>query len=98
MPKRPLPPSAATALDIIVSSGSCAMRGNDFALQMHARGFDGRAVAQALKAFERRGWLVQAAPFVEISEEAFASKPVLMKKPPPSKRRHTFLPRGMFAR
>ena len=98
MPKRPLPDSAAAALEIIVSSGSREIRANDLALRMHARGFGARPFHDALKAFERRRWLIQTLGVVEITEEAFSAKPVLKKKLNlVSRRRHTQLPRGFFS-
>lgn len=98
MGHRPLPPSASAALDIIVATGSRQIRANDLALRMHQRGFAARAVGEALKAFDRRGWLIQSDRIIEISEEAINARPAARKKAPPSKRKHTFLPRGLFSR
>lgn len=98
MPNRPLPSSAAAALDIIVNGGTRVVRANDLGLHMQARDFDGRVVGHALKAFERRGWLIRSAASIEISEDAFASKSAESKKAPRAKRKHTALPRGLFGR
>lgn len=54
--KRPLPQAAAIALDVIADIGAREIRLNDFELRMHQRGCSSRAVSDALKAFERRGW------------------------------------------
>ena len=63
---------------------------------MHQQGFDTRATTAALRAFDRRGWLVRGGGTVEISEEGFNTKPEIAKPAPISKRKHTRLPRGLF--
>jgi hypothetical protein len=69
--KRPLPQSAAIALDVIADIGSREIRVNDFELRMHQRGCGSRAVSDALKAFERRGWHTVTGGMLSISEVAF---------------------------
>jgi hypothetical protein len=97
MTKRPLPLAAAAALDIIVSSGSREMHANDFSLHMLQRGFGSRLAVEALRAFERRGWLVRADSVIKITEEGFGARPVVTRKTPLPRRRHARLPRGLFA-
>jgi hypothetical protein len=62
---------------------------------MHQRGFDARACGQALKAFERRNWLVQSGSTVEVTEAAMAANPVVKKKTVVY-RRPRGMPRGFF--
>lgn len=96
MRKRPLPAPAAAALDIIVSAGSRQIHANDLELRMHQQGFAARAVVEALRAFERRGWLIQSGSTIEISADASAGRPVAKKQALRSTRKHTRLPRGLF--
>jgi len=95
MPKRSLPTSAATALEIICANGVREIHANDLELRMHQRGFDSRACGQALKAFERRNWLLQSGSTIEVSEAAIAAAPVAQKKSIVS-RRYRHMPRGLF--
>ena len=68
--KRPLPHAAAVALDVIADLGERQIRVNDFELRMHQRGCDSRAVSEALRAFERRGWKEIAGGVISFSEAA----------------------------
>ena len=88
--------AAAAALDIIILSGSREIRANDLGLRLLQSGFGARAMSDALKAFERRGWLVRWDSVIEISAEGFCARPVVAKKTPPSRKRHTRLPSGLF--
>jgi hypothetical protein len=94
--RRPLPGSAAAALEIVGSGGSREMRANDLGLRMHQRGFDGRATNEALRAFERRGWLIKTGGVIALAEEAFAASPATLKRTTSPSRKHTRLPRGLF--
>jgi hypothetical protein len=69
--KRPLPQAASIALDVIADMGTRTIRLHDFELRMHQRGLDSRAVSDALRAFERRGWHEAAGGMLRISEVAF---------------------------
>jgi hypothetical protein len=69
--KRSLPQAAAIALDVIADIGSRDIRLNDFELRMHQRGCGSRAVSDALRAFERRGWHTMAGGMLCVSEAAF---------------------------
>jgi hypothetical protein len=69
--KRPLPHAAAVALDVIADVGARQIRLNDFELRMHQRGCDSRAVSEALRAFERRGWKEIAGGMICFSEAAY---------------------------
>ena len=68
--KRPLPQSAAIALDVIADRGSREIHFNDFELLMHQRGCGSRAVADALRAFERRGWYTLVSGMLCLSDDA----------------------------
>jgi hypothetical protein len=96
MRRRSLPPSAAAVLDIVVDGGARSIHANDLELRMYERGFNSRAVRDALKAFERRSWLVQAGSKIEITEAAFVPAPAGPKKMPRARRSSTRLPRGLF--
>lgn len=97
MPKRPLPQPAAAALEIIVEGRSRDIRAHDLELRMHQRGFNGRGMLDALRAFERRGWLLRSDSVVEISKDAFDSEPVTARRKSAAPRRQrTRMPRGLF--
>lgn len=89
--KRPLPQAAAIALDVIADVGAREIRLNDFELRMHQRGCGSRAVSDALKAFERRGWHTVTGGMLCITEAAFDaarnSTDVHTRKPNRVKRR-----------
>jgi hypothetical protein len=72
VPERPLSHAAATALDIIATHGAREMRRNDFELYMQQRGYQTRHALDALKVFERRGWLESCDSTLRITEEAYA--------------------------
>jgi hypothetical protein len=69
--KRPLPHAAAVALDVIADVGSRQIRVHDFQLRMHQRGCDSRAVSEALRAFDRRGWKEVVDGMLCFSEAAY---------------------------
>ncbi len=69
--RRALPQAATIALDVIADIGLRDIRLNDFELRMHQRGCGSRAVCDALKAFERRGWYKLSSGMLRISEDAF---------------------------
>lgn len=97
MPKRSLPPAASAALEIIVGSGSREIRAHDLELRMHQRGFSSRGVTDALRAFERRNWLVQVGRTVEISESAIEARSFVKKRARPKAVRQPRLPVGLFS-
>ncbi|MBX3501071.1 MAG: hypothetical protein KF889_16645 [Alphaproteobacteria bacterium] len=68
---RRLPHAAAIALDVIADVGSRQIRVHEFELRMHQRGCDSRAVSEALRAFERRGWKEISGGMIEFSEAAY---------------------------
>jgi hypothetical protein len=68
--KRPLPEAAAIALDVIADIGAHEIRLHDFELRMHQRGCSSRAVSDALRAFERRGWHTVSGGMLRVSDAA----------------------------
>lgn len=94
MPKRSLPQAAATALDIIRATGGREIRANDFQLLMHQRGFDSRAVIDALNALERRGWLLRKTGTIEVSQAALEAKAIVRKKA--AQKTRSRMPRDIF--
>jgi hypothetical protein len=72
MPRQPLSHATAAALEIIAVHGAREMRRNDFELYMHQRGYQTRQAQDALKAFERRGWLESCDSMLRITVDAYA--------------------------
>ncbi|MBV9835720.1 MAG: hypothetical protein JO055_14990 [Alphaproteobacteria bacterium] len=89
--RRPLPQSAAIALDVIADVGAREIRLHDFELRMHQRGCGSRAVSDALKAFERRGWHTVSGGMLCVSDAALDAARngtgLHMRKPNRGKRR-----------
>jgi hypothetical protein len=72
VPLRPLTHAATSALEVIATHGAREMRRNDFELYMQQRGYQTRQALDALKVFERRGWLESCDSTLRITEQAYA--------------------------
>jgi hypothetical protein len=66
---------------------------------MHQRGYGSRPVDEALKAFERRGWLLAVGSTIVLSDAAlqFRSEKQPKRMQPAPKRTLTRMPRGLFS-
>ncbi|MBX3499935.1 MAG: hypothetical protein KF889_10860 [Alphaproteobacteria bacterium] len=71
MARRQLPDHAAIALEIIADFGRRDIPKNEFLLRLHQRGLNGRDAGEAIRAFQRRGWVELDGRSLVMTEAAF---------------------------
>jgi hypothetical protein len=82
-----IPPVAMTiAIGVMADNGVLRMSRNEFELRMHQGGCNSRDVVEALRALQRRGWLLSEKPDVVLSEAALSTRPP-KRKPATTKAR-----------